>query len=687
MPTSHPFLTADFHIPWSTLSPDHIEPGITQALDDARHKLDALADPAFDPASLTFDNTILALEQSTEELSQAWGLVGHLDSVDNNEALRKAYNDMLPKVSDFYSGIVLNEGIWNRIKAYSETDEAKSLNGIQKRLLDETLDDFRQNGADLPPDQKQRLRDLDAELAQITQKFSENVLDSTNAWELVITDESKLAGLPPTAKATAAADAKSKGHKAPAWRFNLQAPSMFPVLEHAQDEELRKTVWEASTTIGHSGEHDNTELLWKILGLRHEKANLLGQEHFADHILQRRMARDGATALKFTKDLHDRVEKAFQREITELQEYKAAQTGTGPAPLEPWETAYWAEKRRKESFAFDDEDLRPYFSIERVIDGMFQIAQTVFGITIVENSEPETWHKEVKFYELNDTTTGEHLGSFYADWHPRESKRGGAWMNYLKTGLPGTSGANARTPHLGLICGNLTPATEDTPALLTHNEVETIFHEFGHLLHHLLGDVPYKSLNGVNVVWDFVELPSQIMENFCWERESLNLFATHYQTGAPIPGELFEKMLAARNYMSASGTMRQLSLGKLDLDLHIDFEKYQGRDLQEVVDEILDGYLAPLATKPPTIARRFTHLFASPTGYAAAYYSYKWAEVLDADAFTRFKKEGVLNPGTGRDFRDKILSRGNSQPADVLYRSFMGRDPDLTPLLTRSGLT
>ncbi|MEM8953352.1 MAG: M3 family metallopeptidase [Verrucomicrobiota bacterium] len=682
----HPFLTTQFHIPWTSLDPGSVEPDITSALDDAEKNLDTLAAAVFNPRDLTFDNTILALEEATETLSQAWGLVGHLDSVNNSDDLREAYNNMLPKISDFFSGIVLNDGIWNRIKAYGDTEEAKSLTGIQKRLFDETIEDFRQNGADLPQTQKERLREIEAELAQLTQKFSENVLDSTNAWELIITDESKLAGLPPTAKTTAAADAKSKGQEAPAWRFTLHAPSMIPVLEHADDEELRKTVWEASTTIGRGGDYDNTDLIWKILELRHEKAELLGSEHFADHILQRRMARDGDTALQFTEDLHQRIANAFVDEATELREYKASQTHSDPAPLQPWETAYWAEKRRKETFAFDDEDLRPYFSIDRVIQGMFQIAQTVFNISIQENTAPDTWHEEVNFYDLHDTASNEHLGSFYADWHPRETKRGGAWMNYLKTGLPGDPDKHDRSPHLGLICGNLTPATDDSPALLTHYEVETIFHEFGHLLHHLLGDVPYKSLNGVNVVWDFVELPSQIMENFCWERESLDLFATHYQTGEPIPEELFQKMLAARNYMSASATMRQLGLGKLDLELHIHFNQYKGRNLEECADEILKGYLAPLATQPPTMARRFTHLFANPTGYAAGYYSYKWAEVLDADAFTRFQKEGILNPNTGREFRDKILSRGNSEPADVLYRSFMGRDPDLTALLIRSGL-
>ncbi len=687
----NPFLAPDFHVRWSTLVPSAVEPDIRLALQTAREDIEAICN--VDPAEATYQNTFVALENASDELDHGWGRLNHLDSVADSPAQREALNAMLPEVTDFYSSIALNDRLWMALKNFGESPAAAELEPVEKRHVEETLDGFRQSGADLPEAEKKRVAEIDSGLSKLTKQYSENVLDSTNAWELVVTDEKKLAGLPDSAKAGAAANAKAKGVEG--WRFTLQIPSMLPVLQHVHDEALRRQVWEASSKVGGYGKYDNTELVWKILALRQEKASILGQPNFADLTLLRRMARSGESALRFIEDLHGRVRPAFLSEYKQLAAYKAAKTGGETGPLEPWEVAYWAERQRKENFDFDDEVLRPYFPVDGVMAGMFEIATRLFGITIKKlktvfhepgssRAEPvgdvvEVWHPEVAFYEIHDAETGLHLGSFYADWHPRESKRGGAWMNSLHTGGKGE-------PHLGLIIGNMSPPVDGKPALLTHGEVETIFHEFGHLLHGLLSDVPVKSLAGTSVAWDFVELPSQIMENFCWDREALDLFARHFETEEPIPQNLFDKMIAAKNYMSGSAFMRQLGFAKADLELHIHLSRYAGKDLDAVDREILADYRAPLKTEVPSMMRRFGHLFSSPTGYAAGYYSYKWAEVLDADAFTRFQREGVLNAATGRAFREHVLSKGNSEPPDELYRRFMGRDPELEPLLVRAGL-
>ena len=719
----NPFLQKDFHVRWSTLTADHIEADISKALIDAQAAVDNVAARSADAAeTLTYANTIAALDDGLETLNHAWGLVSHLDSVNNSPELRDAHNAILPKVTEFFSSIPLNEPLWKTLKAFGQSTATEQLSATKQRYIHETLADFREQGADLPPEKKARAAEVQKRLAEITQQYSEHSLDATNAWDKIITDEAELAGLPASAIAAAKQNAAEKGHDS-AWRFTLQAPSLMPVLTYANSDSLRQELWQAYAAIGRGKKYNNQELVREILDLRYEFAQLVGQANFADHVTARRMAASGDAALKFGEAIFDKVQAQFVDEVNALRQFKADSTDQPRDLLEPWEVGYWAEKQRQANYDFDEEALRPYFPIDRVISGMFDIAQQIFGLRIEEREAafisegttsassaepkpepssqhsnlksqvsssqlsplPEVWHEEVKFYDLFDAETGEQLGSFYADWHPREPKRGGAWMNYLLTGNRDAS-IGPRTPHLGLICGNLTPSVGDQPALLNHREVETIFHEFGHLLHHLCGEVEVKGLNGVNVPWDFVELPSQILENWCWDRESLDLFARHHETGEPIPQDLFDKMLAARNYMKASGNARQLSFGKMDLELHINWPQSNKKDLDTFIKKQLAGYSAEYKTEPKSNVFNFSHLFSSPTGYAAGYYSYKWAEVLDADAFTRFQKEGILNAATGRAFRNEILAKGNSEDPAQLFKNFMGRAPDPEALLKRDGL-
>lgn len=685
---NHPFLDPALEVRWTRLTPDCVVPDIREALRRAEERLAAIR--LQDPESVTFASTILALDEATVELNRAWGWVSHLDAVNNGPELRTARNTLLPEVTDFFTNLPLDEGLWRVIKAFAETPEARDLAGVEARLLEETLKDFRTSGADLDAEGKARIQALESEMATVAQKFSENELDATNTYELIIDDATRLRGLPESFVEAARESAEQNGHPGAEgkvfYRFTLQAPSIFPVLKYVEDAELRKELWEASSRVGRFDPHNNTEAIRSLLRLRHEKARLLGYQHFPDFVLERRMARSGEAALGFVEDLHEKTKAAFDAENAELEAFRTKHTGeTGP--LAPWEQAYWAEKLRRERFDFDEEALRPYFAVDTVLEGMFTITGRIFGLRVAQRTadeRPEVWHGDVQFYDVFDAASDTHLGSFYTDWFPRKSKRSGAWMHDLAEG--NRHPAHAPTPHLGLMAGNMTPPSGGRPALLSHSDVETIFHEFGHLLHHILGEVPYRSLNGTSVAWDFVELPSQLLENWCWDRAALDLFARHYENGEPIPEELFQKMIAARRFHAARAQMRQLSFAKMDLALHLEPERAATADLDALCRELLEGYLVPSSVPVPPILYRFGHLFGDPLGYASGYYSYKWAEVLDADAFSRFQDEGILNPNTGADFRRHILSAGNSEDPAVLYRRFMGRDPDPDALLRRLGL-
>ncbi|HJL14699.1 MAG TPA: M3 family metallopeptidase [Sandaracinaceae bacterium LLY-WYZ-13_1] len=676
-PETNPLVDLDFELPFDRIRAEHVEPAIDTLVERTRRTLDGIGAATDAP---TYDNTLGALEASTEPIERAMTVVGHLEGVATTEALRAAYNTVRPKVQELFSSIPLDEGLYARLKAFAETDEAKALPATRARFLEQTLREFRRHGAELDEAGKARLRELDVELAKLTTEFAQNLLDETNAFQLVITDESKLAGLPESARDAARASAESKG--VDGWRFTLQAPSLIAILTHLEDASIRERVWRAYNTRASEGERNNRPLIARILELRQEKATLLGFEDFADFVLEERMAKSGADAQRFVADLTERAEPFFEKEKAELAAFRRELEGDDAPAIRPWDVGFYAEKLRKKRFDFDDEELRPYFPAERVLDGLFAVVERLYGVTVEPWEGCAAWNDDVRCYQLLDAD-GTRRGGFYVDLFPREDKRGGAWMNAFITGGPRDGGF---APHLGLFCANVTPPVGDAPALLTHAEVETLFHEFGHLMHHLLSEVDVRSLSGTAVAWDFVELPSQIMENWTWEREALDLFARHYQTDEPIPDALFEKMRNARTFRAANGMMRQLGFAHTDLALHVDYDPAKDGDPVAYAREKMLPFQPAGLPDDYAMICGFTHLFASPVAYAAGYYSYKWAEVLEADAFSRFREAGIFDRDVGAEFRDKILARGDSDDPDALFRDFMGRDPKVDALLERDGL-
>ena len=671
--SDNPLLIERLPIPIDAVKAEHVQPAIDLLLRQMKMRLADLGRPE---VPRTYKDVLLSFDNLTEPLDYAIGLVRHLESVATTAELRAAYNAVQEPVSLFYSSIRLDADVWAAVKAVSETGEAQTLDPVHKRHLEKTVSDFRRAGANLDLNGKERLEALDVALAKATTKFAENVLDATNAYEFLIADESKLAGLPESARIAARESAKSKGREG--WRLTLQAPSYHAVMTYLDDRDIRRQIWEASHTRTTSGEYDNRALVSEILRLRRQKSELLGYHDFADLVLEDRMAGAGERAENFLQDLWRKTEPFFRRENESLAEF-ARQIGYGE--IEPWDVAYIAEKQRLHLYDFDEEALRPYFELERVVAGMFEIFSRILEIKVMEEPGVPGWDAAVKYYRVQDAASGEFLGGFYTDWFPRENKRDGAWMDSLIVGHP-----DEGKPHVALMCGNLTPPVAGAPSLLTHREVETVFHEFGHLLHHILSRVPVRALSGTNVPWDFVELPSQIMENWCMERDALHLFARHYRSGEPIPDELLQKMRQARTFRSANLQTRQLGFGMVDLKLHREYDPDRDGDVLAYTRDILQQFSSVLLPANYGMIAGFSHLFSSPIAYGAGYYSYKWAEVLDADAFTRFQREGIFNANTGIEYRRNILERGDSEDPAELYRRFMGRDPEPAALLERLGL-
>ncbi|MFO0553550.1 MAG: M3 family metallopeptidase [Polyangiaceae bacterium] len=662
---TNPLLEIGDPVRFDTILAEHVVPAISALTAAASARIDAIASSTAAP---TLENTLLDLEDATEKLERAHLLAEHMESVATTPAFREAWSEAQPKISEFWSKLPLHDGLYARLSAFAATPAARALDGVNARLLQKTLDEFKKHGAELPAAGKRELTEIDVELARLTTKFSQNVLDSTNAFELVVTDEARVAGLPELARLAARKSAESRGLAG--FRFTLHAPSFIPAITYLEDRSLREQLFRAYNERASSGDFDNRELIRRILDLRRRKAKLLGFADFADFVTSDRMAKSGDRAGRFIEDLRAHTRRSFDAEKAALREFAGHE-------LAPWDVAFYSERLRKKLYDFDEELLRPYFALESVLSGVFEILNRLYGVRFALRDLP-TWAPEVKAYHL--LGAGDRvLASVYVDLFPRENKVQGAWMAPLRTGVAGV-------PHAAVVAANFTPPMGNIPALLSHREVETLFHEFGHLMHQCLSDVPVRKLAGTAVAWDFVELPSQIMENWTWERPALDLFAKHHETGATIPDSLFQPMLRARTYRAASAQMQQLGYAELDLYLHRKFEPSSAEDPVAAARDILARHVT--AALPPTYAMiaSFSHLFGGAVGYAAGYYSYKWAEVLDADAFGRFQEQGIFNPEAGGAFRDSILARGDSEDPEILYRRFRGRDATVDALLSRQGL-
>ena len=679
MDMQNPLLDTDRLPPFSQIKPEHIEPAIDALIEENRQLMKGLL---ADNQTYTWDNLIAPLEAASDKLSKAWSPVGHMNSVVNSEELRKAYNACLPKLSAFGTEVGQNTGLYQAYQQIHDSPEFAKLDAARQKTIIDALRDFRLAGVSLPDDKKARFKAINQRLSELKAKFEENVMDATDAWSKLITDESELAGLPPTALASARQAAERKGQQG--WLINLEFPSYYPVMTYADNRELRREVYEAYSTRAsdagpNPGKWDNLPLMEEILKLRHEKAQLLGFANFAELSLATKMADSTQSVIDFLTDLASRAKPRAEEELKELKTF--AKQEHGAEDLQAWDIGYYSEKLRQSRYQISQEDLRPYFPLNRVLDGLFEVVHRLYGLKIEEVKGVDVWHPDARFYSIVDTD-GTPRGQFFIDLFAREKKRGGAWMDECRVRRRTAKGV--QLPVAYLTC-NFNAQVGNDPALLTHNEVETLFHEFGHGLHHMLTRVDVGAVTGINgVPWDAVELPSQFMENWCWEREALDMFACHYQTGEKIPEDLYQRMKAAKNFQSAMQTVRQLEFSLFDFRMHLEYDPARGGRIYEILNEVRDQVAV---IKPPGINRfpnSFGHIFAG--GYAAGYYSYKWAEVLSADAFSRFEEEGIFNQQTGKSFLTNILEQGGSKDAMELFVAFRGRKPTIDALLRHTGL-
>jgi oligopeptidase A len=665
---------------FADIRPGHVAPAIDRLLAEARTAMRQAED-----AAPTWDAFVRPLEDATERLSRAWGQVEHLHAVMDTPPLREAYNAALPKTTQFWTELGQNQKLFEKYKALKAAPEFATLSPARKKLIDNALRDFRLGGAELPAEVKPRYAAIQEELASLAAKFSENLLDATNAYGLFVEDEQRLAGIPEDARHAAREAAEKDGRKG--WKFTLHFPSYWPVMQYAEDRSLREEIYRASATRASEfgkPEWDNAPLIDRTLALREEDAKLLGYANFAEVSLVPKMARTPAQVLEFLRDLAHKARPFAEKDLAQLKEFAAKELGL--AQLESWDVGYASEKLRIQRYAFSDQEVKQYFPETRVVPGMFKLVESLYGVKIAEAKAP-VWHGDVRFFDVR-SAAGELVGQFYLDLYARDTKRGGAWMDGAISRR--RLAAGMQTPVTYLNC-NFPRPVAGKPALFTHDDVTTLFHEFGHGLHHLLTRVEELGVAGINgVEWDAVELPSQFMENFCWEWDVLRHMTGHVDTGEPLPRALYDKMLAAKNFQSGLGMLRQLELSMFDMRLHSEFDAAgsPSRSVQDLLDEVRREVAVLMPPAWHRFPNSFSHIFAG--GYAAGYYSYKWAEVLSADAYAMFeelrKTKRDADAEAGQRFRDEILAVGGSRPAAESFRAFRGRDPSIEALLRHSGM-
>lgn len=662
--------------PFDKIKTEHYEPAIREGIRRQAAEIDAITGNAEAP---TFENTVVAYEQSGELLNRVTTVFGNLRSAETNDELQEIAQKMVPLLSEHSNNISLNEKLFERVKAVYDRKDELSLTREQEKLLEDAYNGFVRHGANLQGKAKEKYRELTRELSTLTLQFSENNLKEVNNYQLVLTDKAQLAGLPESAVEAAAETAKERGVEG--WVFTLQAPSYVPFMTYADDRELRRELYMAyNTKCTHDNEYNNLEIVPKLANLRMCIAQLLGYENYADYTLKERMAETSDAVYKLLNNLLEAYTPAAKKEYEEVQALARKEQRAGFTVM-PWDWSYYSNKLKDEKFSINEEMLRPYFELGKVIEGVFGLATRLYGITFKKNPHIPVYHKDVDAYEVFDKD-GTYLAVLYTDFHPREGKRAGAWMTeYKGQWINPETGENSR-PHISVVM-NFTKPTESKPALLTHSEVETFLHEFGHALHGIFANSTYESLSGTNVYWDFVELPSQIMENFGIEREFLNTFASHYETGEALPDELIQRMVDASNFNVAYACLRQVSFGLLDMAWYTRATPFEG-DVKAYEQEAwARAQILPVV--PETcMSTQFSHIFAG--GYSAGYYSYKWAEVLDADAFSLFKQKGIFNRKVAQSFRDNILSKGGTEHPMVLYKRFRGQEPTIDALLIRNGI-